>query len=241
MRRTCGVDRVVVGGLCGGAITGILAAAGHAHVAGVLGLGLPVMLDGSGIDKTRYMTVGQLDGIRSKYFGKLLDLRSWARVITLRTDFRLLWRSLVTPFTRRVAALREASNDARGSNPSPTQAPDNSNPLFPAAFRRLLADRRPTLLLFSESDRLYWEFREKYYDRQRQVLDHYADILEIGVVKEANHIFTFAEWQRQMLDWCTSWLERSFREPLSVREMAGRPAMDVQRPQRCADGVARVG
>lgn len=216
MHSACGVERVVLAGLCGGAITAVLAAAGQRNIAGIIALGLPVVLDGSAGDKTAQMTLGQLEGIRKGYVRKLLDPSSWLRLLTLRTDVRLLLRSFTAPLLGRRRP----------------RLPENVNPLFPPAFRKLLAARRPVLLVFSGADRLYWEFREKFYEIHKADVDSHPGLLDVRVIEEANHILSFTEWQREMLDSCTSWLEERFgtiglpsfeTSPASVSNLQAKP------------------
>lgn len=190
----CGVERVILAGLCGGAITAVLAAAGQRDIAGIIGLGLPVVLDGPSGDKTAQMTLGQLDGIRKGYVRKLLDPSSWLRLLTFRTDIGLLLRSFAAPLLRRYRR----------------QLPENVNPHFPPAFRKLLSAGCSLLLIFSGADRLYWEFREKFYEMHKADVDSHSGLMDVRVIEEANHILTFREWQREMLDACASWLESRF-------------------------------
>jgi uncharacterized protein len=201
MREHAGVDRVVLGGLCGGAITGLLAARRSAHVAGLLGIGLPVVLDGTAVDQVANMTVGQLRSLRERYFGKLLNAAAWWRVLTLKTDFRLVFRSLLLS---RLAGTM--------TSPSGTLAVlgDNGNPEFPPAFLDLLRRQRPLLLMFSGADRLAWEFEEKFADPHRAAIAPFAAILSVAVIEKANHVLTFPAWQEEMLTHSDRWLEKHF-------------------------------
>jgi uncharacterized protein len=208
MQENCGCDRFVLGGLCGGAITGVLAGAGHEKVAGILGLGLPVILDGSDVDKTLHMTVGQLNGLRVRYFRKLLRPAAWLRLLTFRTDIRLLFRSMLAPFRKRAVTA-----GARDDSLAKQALASNQNPCFPPAIMRLLSDSRSVLLIFSGSDRLHWEFEEKFLAFHRRSFEKYSHLAEVRVVKDANHIFTFPEWQQEMLRLSESWLLVNFPEP----------------------------
>lgn len=201
----CGVERVVLAGLCGGAITGILTGARDPRVAGLLGLGLPVSVDGSNVDKVKYMSAGQLVGIRGKYLRKLTDPTSWARLLSLKTDFRLLYRSLTAPLRK----TRKPAADATQVAETATQD-DNLNPYFRPALLSMLGDKRPVMLIFSEADRLYWEFQEKFVQRHGFDTGAYHGNLEIAIVKDANHIFTFTEWQQDMLARSGAWLDAHF-------------------------------
>lgn len=203
--KACGVERVVLAGLCGGAITGVLAGARDRRVAGLLGLGLPVSVDGSNVDKVKYMSVGQLEGIRGKYFRKLADPRSWVRLLSLKTDFRLLYRSLTASVK---PAPARATKEAPAASPAPPD--DNLNPYFRPSLLSMLGDKRPVMLIFSETDRLYWEFREKFVQRYAFDPDAHRGTLEIATVKDANHVFTFTEWQQDMLARSGAWLDAHF-------------------------------
>lgn len=199
MRRHAGVSSVVLGGLCGGAISGLLAAERSEYVAGLFGLGMPVILDGTAVDKVATMSEGQLRSVRQKYLGKLLDPASWWRILTLRTDFRLLWRSV-----------------AGGRGPSARRGPqaavlgENGNPRFSPALFDMLMQRRPVLLVFSGADRLHWEYQEKFADPHAALLADYAGTLEVDVIERANHVLTFGPWQDAFFERCDRWLTAHF-------------------------------
>jgi alpha/beta superfamily hydrolase len=206
MQHTYGVSRFIMSGLCGGAITGLLTAARDERISCLLGLGIPVILDGSNIDFTKYMTDAQLKGTRDGYVRKLWNARawrSWIRFLTFRSDYRLIARSLIKPLLARL----------RPPEPAPPVSPevapgDNTNPHFAPAFRRMVSTSRRIYLVFSGADRLYWEFDAKFMRRYRDELAPYAAWFEVHVTKNANHIFSFREWQEDMLDRCCRWLER---------------------------------
>jgi fermentation-respiration switch protein FrsA (DUF1100 family) len=79
--------------------------------------------------------------------------------------------------------------------------------LFAPAMRRLVAKATPILLLFSEVDRLYWEFEEKYLQKEAKP-PGYDAVVETRVLAGANHVLTFDAWQRQMLEHAGDWLAR---------------------------------
>jgi alpha/beta superfamily hydrolase len=210
MQRTYGTSRFIAAGLCGGALTGLLTAERDARITHLLGLSIPVTLDGSNIDATRYMTTEHLASTRMGYLRKLRpsNWRSWIRLLTLQSDYRMIMRSLMKP-------LRARAGQAA---PEPAAVPaDNTNPCFAPAFRRMVSSSRRVLLIFAEADRLFWEFENKFMQRQAGVLAPYADCFEVHVTKQANHIFSFGEWQQDMMDQCCRWLERTaVEEPAEV-------------------------
>ncbi len=206
MRSQFGIQRFVLGGLCGGAITGVLAAANRKDVVGIFGLGIPVMLDGSQSDNVAQMTAGQRDSLRQRYIGKLLTPGAWMRLLTLKTDYRLLARVVFGALTRNKST--QPSKQTAEAAPSEVIVPSNANPLFPAALEGTLANNCPVLLMFSESDRLYWEFREKFAEAHGALLERHVGLIDIQILKEANHVLTFLAWQQDMIDRTVAWLGR---------------------------------
>lgn len=206
MQRTYGTSQFILSGLCGGAITGLLAAVKDPRIVSLLGLAIPVILDGARIDFTKYMTDTQLNLTRDNYVHKLMDpraWRSWTRFLTFRSDYKLIARSIFKPLLEKL----------RGARPLPAayaqnEGADNSNPSFAPAFFKVVSTSRHVYLIFAGMDRLYYEFQKKFVERNRAELELYVSWYEIHVTKDANHIFSFREWEADMLDQCSKWLLR---------------------------------
>lgn len=211
MERERGTCRVVLAGLCGGAITGLLAGVDDPRVGGLLGLGIPVILDGTDINRYRTVTQGQLDNLKKAYFRKAFRPEAWLRFLSFRTDYRLMLRSV----------FRRRKDDAAGKAPSaapPEQ--DNFNPRFPLALDRFCSGDRRILFVFSQADRLYWEYEEKFLGRHADLAERHRDRCRVHVAKDANHIFSFREWQEDMLAAASAWLGEHFR-PDGTAKKAG--------------------
>lgn len=199
LQRQIGESTFILSGLCGGAITGLLAGARDQRVVGLLALGITPLLASRSADPSLYMTWGQLDNIGQTYLQKLLKPGAWLRLLTFRSDYRLLWRSLVR---------------SRKAPPAPATAPppetDNASPLFPPAFFEMLRTRRPILLVFGGSDRLHYEFDEKFVARHRERLAAWPAAYDLHVVDKANHVLSYDAWQSEMLSVSQRWLDRHF-------------------------------
>lgn len=222
MQQTYGTSQFIVSGLCGGAITGLFAGARDPRVISLLGLAIPVIIDGSRIDFTKYMTDAQLSATRLGYFRKLWDLgawRSWVRFLTFQSDYKLIARSLFKPL---LAGFR--SKKPVSAAPTQCEPEDNTNPYFAPAFFKMVSTSRYVYLIFAGMDRLHWEFEKKFMERNRDKLEAYASWYEIHVTQDANHIFSFREWEEDMLDQCSRWLYRlsgSQVEPSARPELEG--------------------
>ncbi len=118
-----GAGKFIVGGLCGGAITGMFAGRDDPRVTGLLSFGIPVVLESSDPKTERFVSEGQKDKLRRGYLARLFQPRSWLRLLTFQSDFRLLFKSLL----RRRRPGAEAEAPSRGGG-------DPFNPEFPSAF-----------------------------------------------------------------------------------------------------------
>jgi predicted alpha/beta hydrolase len=207
MQREHGVGRFILSGLCGGAITGLLAGERDRRVVGLFGIGLTAVLASRAADVSRYMTAGQLEDARGMYTRRLLSLQAWYRLFTFQADYRLIGR-LIAHTLRRIAG-------APAQTAALPDADDNANPRFPPAFFSMLTTRRPMLLVFGGSDRLQWEFEEKFVARHRERLASLPPFYDVHVVPQANHVLSTTEWQREMRDVARAWLRKHFAAALS--------------------------
>ena len=210
LQREYGVDQVILAGLCGGAITGLLAGNSDERVKGLLSLGMTVTLASVSANPALFLTEGELTTLRRGYFRRLLQPGAWLRFITFKSDYRVLWRSLTQMLRRPTAEDAPAVQDELPTVPSEESPDDNANPLFPPALFEMLGRGVPVLFIFSGADRLYARYQEKFEARYRGELTTGDHDFEVRVVPDANHIFTFDVWREEMLDIARNWLESRF-------------------------------
>jgi pimeloyl-ACP methyl ester carboxylesterase len=203
MEREYKISRFVLAGLCGGAITGLLTGARDQRVDALIGFGIPVILDSTQLDSTRYLTSGELNEWRNGYLSKLTNLKSWIRVLTFKTNYRVLLEAF--------GGLQRAKEVAAAPAcmPGKTDQVGNFNPLFPNAFEAMVSTRK-MLLIFSEADRLWSICQERFAQPFEAKLERYRDNLEVYLVRDASHIFSFIEWQHDLLEQICSWLNRNY-------------------------------
>lgn len=188
--------RFIVGGLCGGAITGLFAGQDDPRVAGLLSFGLPVVLESSDPAQARFVSEGQKDKLRRGYLARLLQPRSWLRFLTLQSDFRTMLRSVFR-------SRQPAAAPSRGGG-------DPLNPQFPAVFDAFLRGGREMLLVFSGADRISWEFEELFAGKHQLMLKEFHHRIDRHIIEGANHIMSFKEWQDEMMRIVDRWLEERF-------------------------------
>jgi pimeloyl-ACP methyl ester carboxylesterase len=204
MEKEHGIKKFILTGLCGGAITALLAGARDERVIHVVGLGITISLKGSATDPYRYMSRGQLGQVRKSYISKFARGSAWLRFFTFRSDYRLIFKSFILLLKDAVRSFLKRKSEEPQITPI---AKNNLNPLFPEAFRCFATTRR-VLLIFGGADRLHWEFEEKYLQNYTQEFRKFDKNIDIHVIENANHILSITEWQYEMLGIVTSGLER---------------------------------
>ncbi len=210
MQQQTGCDRFILAGLCGGAITALLTADRDARVDAILSLGMTCILASSNIDPAKYLTTKQLDSIREKYLKKILNPEALLRFVTFKSDYRLLIKSLIAPLKKKPAPPpANPAPDDKDAAAAGGPMNSNLNPHFPKAFEKFISQNK-ILLIFSEADRLYWEFEEKYLQHYGDAIKPYQANYDIQIVADANHIFSFRKWQDEMLAISSQWLERHY-------------------------------
>jgi len=200
-----GIKKFILGGLCGGAITGLLTSVKDTRVVAILGLALPIVLSSSNVVYDEFLTTPELKRKRSFYIKKLMTFeawRSWVRFLTFKSDYKLIFRSLF------ISKLKIKEYESEGKQEVKTQS--IINPHFMPAFKKAIALQRKFLIIFAEADRHYWQFSENLIKTNLVDFDSQPNI-DLHVIKNANHIFSFKNWQKELLEISENWLYKKFR------------------------------
>lgn len=203
-KQTTAVEKVVLMGLCGGAITGLIAAARDPRIDGLILINISIALQGSSDDWfTTNMPPGLADSLLSAYLDRVKSPRSWLRLLTLKSDYRVIWKSVSSKFRRGMAPPRrlDLEHDTGDSG---------VNPHFLSSFRSYCSSGRPILFAFSENDKEKWAFDANVLDRYLYRGNPYEKCYSIFVVNGANHSFTLPKWRETLLDASLAWLNSHF-------------------------------
>jgi len=128
--------------------------------------------------------------------------KSWLRLLTFQSDISTIMRAVGQLFFRKKKSLPTTDGGS--------QQQTNANPLFPPAFFEATRNQGKSLLIFSQSDRLFWDFEEKFVQPYESELSEVGDAHELHVVENANHVFSFREREQEMLDVSCTWLQTHF-------------------------------
>lgn len=186
-----GLRRVIVGGLCGAAITGLHSAARDRRVAALYAIGFPVTLHGA--PERPAPSSGELRSKREVYRRKLFEPAAWLRFLSLKSDFGLMLRVL----------------RGRAAPPEQGATPD-LNPAVVPGFAALFAADRRALLIFGERDRLRFEYEEKFAQPHAAALGRYGRRLEVAVVARTNHVLGDPAAVAEAMRITGAWLDHHF-------------------------------
>jgi len=137
-----------------------------------------------------------------------------------------MWRMLTYAFGHRTG--RRMAGGQIADAPAPASAlAANLNPRFPPAFFQLLRTGRPALLLFSEADRLRWEYQEKFAQPWADALQPYKKLLSTAVIANANHVLGDPASVSEARRLTGAWLDANF--PIASRVAGARLAFTAVR------------
>ena len=216
LQREYRISKFVLSGLCGGAITGLFTGAQDPRVDALVGIAIPVIQYGNDSMRYRYLSTGEQGRFRRGYIRKLLDWKSWARLLTFRSDFSVIAKVFLSPLKR----LGRTKRAARVDSPPPASSANttetgNLNSFFAPAFFKMLNASRKIFLIFGETDRLYWDFDEKFYQRRKGEIERFQENFEMRLVKDARHIFEERGHQEELLHAIVTWVQREYDPALA--------------------------
>ena len=213
-----GTRKLILCGLCGGAITGLLAAANNLRVEAVIGIGTPVIMSGTKYRSAEFMTQGQLKQFRRGYLRRVFSFKAWIRLLTLKTDYRALFRSLFLFKTG--GRQTEIRGTEERSSPASVDASSNLNRLFPLAIRRISDTSRCAYLIFGENDRLRWEFEEKYLPTVDGGLGS-LDGVDVYISPQARHVFEFPDQKHDLINHIEQWISSRYAPVRTATDIKG--------------------
>lgn len=207
MRRLTKASPIVHCGLCGGAATGIQAAAKDEGTYAML-IAPTVIVS---TDEAPALTYGESEELATDYVRKLLDPQAWKRLLGGQSDKRLLLASFVAAARRRVdGALdrvrRRRALLAPGDEPAATVGPP-VNLRVVRAMRKYLEGRRRMLLLYPGNDPLQRDFEDTFAPRFLPEGHEFERQIDRALVPDANHAFQTDGARERLIHELVRWLD----------------------------------
>ena len=195
------LDQIILLGLCGGAITMLITGAKDQRVNKLILLGVPVLLENIPEVKPEFkdtITTPEYAGqVLSTYKSKLLSPHAWLRLLTFKSEYQTLTKS-VSLYFRKFFKKNNSKKNPR------------LNDLFLSSFKSFISEGKKILFINGEFDPATWEFKDEFEDRYLKNLKNPDSTYQIHMIKKANHIFSLSECQAELLDQISTWLRQEY-------------------------------
>jgi uncharacterized protein len=216
------LDHLVLAGLCGGAVSMLIAAGTDNRVEGVILVSIPIFIDE--LNGT-YVPDEEIDMITSEVMAsrvlvdigrKFFGAETWRKIITFevkwKSELKTMRRALVV-FMRKMF-LKAMSWLFRLNKSIVQEAPVSNHPRFnmliQKAFFSVVKRGRAILFIFADQDFVTWQFKSEFQDHVFYPGNPYENLCDINVIAKANHVFSTENSQARLLALMQSWLQVHF-------------------------------
>jgi pimeloyl-ACP methyl ester carboxylesterase len=210
LKKKTGTTRTALFGVCGGAITNLIAQSRYHDVDASFQLSTPVMLPSlqGGIKR---MSPGFARFYLKLYLRKIFDPRGLWRFITFRSDYRKMLRTINAAmsglFDKKPRTPKRPGGLAAGSQ-QPVEEGLIFNQDFLNSYRNIVARGGKLVFFYGENDSFKWEFQHDFADNFPGDLEAGKELVTVEEIKQANHMYTLREWQNEICDYCLNWADR---------------------------------
>ncbi|MEO8017805.1 MAG: alpha/beta fold hydrolase [Pseudomonadota bacterium] len=216
------IDRLVLFGLCGGAISVQMSGANDSRVQGLILLNLPVLVEdlkrqGRPDNAAKIVSSASAKTLLKHKVQRLIEMNFWRRLlrfeVDLREEGRLVRRSLLVLVRRvglKVRSVTSHGTKAQNNLRETASSHRLFNMHFERAFLRSMELRQRTLFMFAELDPWTAIFNNEFRDRVLGPGNPYEANYTIEVMEAANHIFSSTDSQRELERRLSSWLLQHF-------------------------------
>ena len=221
LKERTGISKTALFGVCGGAITSILAHSKFEDIDESVLLSVPVMLPSLDYSEVR-MTEGYARFYLGMYARKIFNPKAWWRFITFQSENRMIFKSLWVAVTGKAAKLFGSGKTAK--KPAMKEQPEPSgrkaglemavpgigddlqfNPAFLESFNAVIGRGRRIYFIFGENDNFKWEFNSEFLEGCSDDVSLAGDLIKIDEITHANHMYTLREWQDEIILKCIEW------------------------------------
>ncbi len=195
-------------GLCGGALTGIIAAAVDKNIDGVIFVAGPILVTSAEAEQSSMHPI-DADMVFSMYLRRALSPRAWARFFSGKSSYKDLFASLKVKFTKRLPSSKSKQlinvdvddNDTKGKH-------GFYNRVFHKSFDNLVKSGKKVLFVMPDYDRAAYDFKRIFVKYIMKDYSEYPDYFNIEEIPKANHTFSTRESSRQLFDTTIKWLNK---------------------------------
>lgn len=204
-------ERLILFGLCGGAVSAIIAGASDLRVNGLILLAVPVLLERVATQEASSRQGGLGMKLRPTREAPAILRKATTFLSLIKVRCRLNAREVLGRFTRFGGRCRLAVPAGRAGESGEALTVSSHprfNHLFLHAFYGFASAGKRILFVLPENDLSSWIFKSEF---QQSVLTEgspYRSAVDVHMVLGANHNFAGRSSQQKVLDVITPWLAR---------------------------------
>jgi uncharacterized protein len=205
MRERLNPRKIFFTGLCGGALTAIIAAAADKNIDGVVFIAGPVTVT-SPEHELSTLHPFQADILTSGYLKRVLSPSAWVRFFSGKTSYGELYKSFKTKLGGKFARKRKVVDEAGDLMPQEENKGEKFNRVFHQSFDTLAHAGKHILFLMPELDRATYDFDAIFAKNVMRHYTAYKDFLSVTRVPKANHTFSTPVSTRLLFEATREWL-----------------------------------
>ncbi|OGC91167.1 MAG: hypothetical protein A2W25_10280 [candidate division Zixibacteria bacterium RBG_16_53_22] len=203
--------KIFLYGLCGGALTAVIAAALDKSVDGVIFIAGPVTITSPEYELST-LHPHEAGNLLAGYMQRLFSPKSWGRFLTGRTSYKDLFGSIRVKVGEKFGGWKSAEPAAGGDGSPAENKGDLFNNVFLEAFDDIMRSGRRLLFVMPENDRATYDFDKMFVKHVLPRYEPFEKYYRIVRIPQADHTFSLPHRARELLDTSRdcllSWMER---------------------------------
>lgn len=208
----CGVKELVLIGTCGGAITALLTAAEDRNVRRLCLIDIPLTLATRDMSFADVVTEGsrKADWLFSEYIRRVFSMKSWYRLVTMKSDFRGIRIVLALKLRKLLGSSQKKG--VGEENIERICSEKGLNRLFFSSLEKFISRGGDVLFIIAgngpEGGAFQQHLRNGFYKERFNELVHKGNI-ELLFVEGSNHIYSLEAWQNALLEKVLMWVKKN--------------------------------
>lgn len=202
------IDEFIMIGNCGGAISALFTANIDSLVQRICLIDVPINL------RTAKMTFadkisqdgGKADWYMEEYIKKIFSIKAWYRFLSFKTEYKALWKIIGIKFKK----YFNKGNHGLPSNIKTLCEESNLNIHFFENIDIYLNNNKNALFILAENDpgtEIFGQYFENGYLKIKY--PNGLENLKIKTIKNANHVYSLIESQKELINEIDEWLKHS--------------------------------
>lgn len=203
----CKLDKLILAGSCGGAITAILTAQNDSRVDKLILIDMPVLISSTKTILEDHKSIIESDEnyknkLSQYYFHSIFRPSSWLRFLAMQSDYTAILSIL---------RLKTKGFFSRSANKPIVDLP-NFNKQFAEAFFSFSTSNKNTLFICAEKDTDTQLFLRGFVEKYLPAGNSHEGKYSVELINDANHIYTLTSSQESLTRKILNWLNNEYEE-----------------------------